>query len=68
MVLDLIGPSSATAQGWCMRVRCACYALMSACALARMLAGGDYELRSLPLLKPKTGHFAHVLNSGFLYQ
>jgi NADPH:quinone reductase-like Zn-dependent oxidoreductase len=29
--------------------------------------GGDYELRSLPLLK-RSGHFAHILNSGFLYQ
>jgi NADPH:quinone reductase-like Zn-dependent oxidoreductase len=31
------------------------------------LIGGDYELRSLPLLK-RSGHFAHILNSGFLYQ
>eukprot|EP00775_Hariotina_reticulata_P013537 gene13537-13663_t len=29
--------------------------------------GGDYELRSIKLLKPK-GHFAHIINSGFLYQ
>lgn len=29
--------------------------------------GGDYELRSIKLVK-KSGHFAHILNSGFLYQ
>lgn len=32
------------------------------------LIGGDYELRSLPLLKRRGGHFAHVLNSGWLHQ
>jgi NADPH:quinone reductase-like Zn-dependent oxidoreductase len=32
------------------------------------LVGGDYELRSLPLLRRPGGHFAHVINSGFVYQ
>lgn len=31
------------------------------------LIGGDYEWRSLPLLK-RSGHFANILNSGFLHQ
>lgn len=31
------------------------------------LIGGSYELRSMKCLKPK-GHFAHVINSGFLHE
>lgn len=31
------------------------------------LIGGSYELRSMKCLKPR-GHFAHVINSGFLHE
>jgi NADPH:quinone reductase-like Zn-dependent oxidoreductase len=31
------------------------------------LIGGSYELRSMKCLKPR-GHFAHVINSGFMHQ